>query len=1384
VKTEVAGEEKIARELMADAESIQNKCEEGLNEALPALHAAQKALNTLSSKDIGEIKTFSKPPPNVEKTMDAVLVLLGEKDGWASAKSALGKIDFLTRLTEFDKEKITPQLIRKLQKFVKDEEFVPEVIEATSVPCRSLCMWVHAMNKFYHVNKEITPLREKLGVAQSKVAAAKSDLEIKQAKLQAVEKKIDRLQRAAKETADKKASLEAKIEEATAKLHRADQLLGGLASEGERWKQSVETMTSDLPKLVGTILLAAGAVAYVAPFTADYRTQLLKQWTGECERSGVPVKEGFTLDMIASQYKIREWVLQSLPKDQFSIENAVVLERSLRWCLMIDPQGQANQFIRKREGNNHLRVLKLTDDNYMRTIESAIQVGHPVLIENVGEELDAALDPVLLKQAVKQGTRYVLRLGDKEVDYDPRFRLYVTTKLPNPTFSPELQIKVAVVNFTVTRAGLEDQQLADIVATERAELQERSDQCVVAIAEGQDKLKQLEDATLKGLADSTGDILDNIELIETLKASKITSDDISRDLEDVARANIEIDATREKYRPLATRGSLLYGVVAQLAGIDPMYQYSLQFFKQLFVSTLQRTSSPDDMPVEERVQLLIGAVTTTTYNVICRGLFERHKLLFSFLLNAAFLRHAGSIPDDEWTFFLRGSAGQAPPADFPPRPEWLAQKQWNEIAFLVQMNAFAGLNIPSKLQNKAAEWETWVKREDLFDFAPPGLEDGEAALSEWHRMLLVKALRPEKSVFSMSRTVGHYLGKNFRESPQFSLGDAFADSNNATPLIFVLSAGTDPTVLFTTFAQEMGYGEKKLMLSLGQDQGKRAAAMIDEGRKDGLWVYLQNCHVYVSWMSALERIVESIKPEETHSDFRLWLTSSPSPAFPVPVLQSGMKLTREPPRGLRANIKDSIHSLDQAVWEEQDEAGKGRSWKRLITALAFFHGVVQERRKYGPLGWNIAYEWNAPDLSASVKTIRIGLTDFDTLSWPALQFSIGVLNYGGRVTDFLDSRCLQVIMKKFFNPAVLDRDDYTFDTEGVYRPTDAEAKDDLLAYIDQLPQYEPPELFGLHSNASITFQAKESNDVLQTIIDLQPRGGGGGGGVSTDDVVLGLAKDLQGRLPTKLTKDGGHPDTFAITDAGIMNSLGTFLIQEIDQFNRLLKVMGRSLKDLIDAINGDVVMSAVGEAMYTSFLFNQVPQNWKKDGYLCLKPLASYFLDLIERVDFLRAWVANGPPKSYWVPGFFFPQGFVTSVFQTHSRAHKTAIDTIKFRFTPLKDGDVSKIDKAPTAGVYVHGFFLEGAGWDRERSCLVESRPGVLHVPLPVIHFEPVALADPEPEGTYECPLYKTSTRAGQLSTTGLSTNFLLKMVLNAGEYDSDHFVRRGVAALCMLDD
>jgi dynein heavy chain, axonemal len=169
---------------------------------------------------------------------------------------------------------------------------------------------------------------------------------------------------------------------------------------------------------------------------------------------------------------IRDWTNHGLPNDSFSINNAIILARSRQWPLMIDPEGQANRWIRLKEAGAKLVVLKLSEGDYIRKLENAVQFGIPVLLEGVQENLDTILEPLLLKSTFKQGGTLSLKLGESVIEYAEKFKLYITTKLRNPHYLPEVAVKVTLLNFMITPEGLEDQLLGIIVHMERPQLQQ------------------------------------------------------------------------------------------------------------------------------------------------------------------------------------------------------------------------------------------------------------------------------------------------------------------------------------------------------------------------------------------------------------------------------------------------------------------------------------------------------------------------------------------------------------------------------------------------------------------------------------------------------------------------------------------------------------------------------------------------------------------------------------------------------------------------------------------------------------------------------------------------------------------------------------------------
>eukprot|EP00744_Colponema_vietnamica_P003587 GILI01005473.1.p1 GENE.GILI01005473.1~~GILI01005473.1.p1 ORF type:complete len:1547 (+),score=501.13 GILI01005473.1:235-4641(+) len=1373
-------EEEAAMVIKRDADIVRQECQVELDKAMPGLLAAQAAAEKLDDASIREIRTFTNPPEKVAKVMEGVLILFKERDlKWEKSKTMLSKMDFISSLRNFPRDEIEERTIRTLDKhWICSDAINEEDVGRISNAAKNLYCWVIALRDYYKNSRNVAPKKEQLAAAEKKLDDARRSQQAANDMLTGAQRKVAEAQQRLQATIDEKKRLEEEMKRTELRLARASKLMSGLASEQTRWVSTVSTLKASRITVIGTVAVAAGAVAYLGPFTAPYRHKATLSWVEECRRLKIPIPEkDFTLSEIADPVRIRQWGAQSLPTDEFSVDNGIITTRSQRWCLCIDPQGQANTWIRNMEADSKLKIVKLNDSNYMRTIENAIKVGVPVLLENVEESLDAALDAVLLRQTFKSQGRLMLRLGDQDIDYDPNFRFYITTKLPNPHYLPELQIKVTIVNFTVTQKGLEDQLLGEVVGYEYAELEQRAGQTVVEIARGKRELKETEDKILSLLASSSDNILDNQVLIDTLQESKKTSENITQSLEVAEATQKDIAVARNRYRPVATRGSLIYAVISSISEIDHMYQISLEFFKTLFKYTLGRTEKHDD--VEKRVAILLPAITLDTYTTVCRGLFEKDKQLFVFMFVSQIFREKGDITDEEWNFFLKGSEGRKlVDPDEEKWPEWTNEAAWNEVTELITVPGFESLR--NEIWAAEEEWGIWATTDTAYNRYPIALRN----FNEWQKLLVLKVFREDLVTYGMTKVVGHYLGQQFTESPPFDLDACFSESSPTAPIIFVLTPGTDPTATFTEFAEKTGFGDRKMMLSLGQDQGPKAQEMINAACKNGSWVYLQNCHVYASWMPQLERILEDIMLRPVHKDFRLWLTTMPNPSFPILVLQSGIKIVKEPPKGLKANLRDSfLLAVTPELWESCPQ--NASNWKRLLFSLSYFHAIIQERRRFGPAGWNIPYEWNQSDFSASIKSLFTYLSDYEGVPWTALQYMTGVINYGGRVTDFLDQRCLQTILGRFFNDEVTREGQFDITADGVYCvPANVNNIDTVKEYLQNLPPFEQPELFGLHSNADITYNRATSRKQLQTLLSVQPRTRSEGG-ASMEEKVLEQASDFARRLPLPVDKSKGHEETYRITPDGTMISLGTVISQEIDVFNAIIEKLRATLIELQRAIKGEVVMSAKLERMFNAFLLGRVPDNWHEGSYLSLKPLASWFDDTLSRVEFLRDWNEGGLPPSFWISGFFFPQGFLTGVLQTHARAHKMPINDIKFRTHVTHYQSLDQVELPPDSGVYIHGLFMEGARFNRDTMAVDESIKGELYTSMPVIWLEPVSRsAVTSRADTYACPLYKTSARAGALSTTGLSTNFVLSLDLDAGRNPPEHWVLRGVALLCMLDD
>ncbi len=491
----------------------------------------------------------------------------------------------------------------------------------------------------------------------------------------------------------------------------------------------------------------------------------------------------------------------------------------------------------------------------MRKLERALENGTTILIENIGESIDAVLNPVVQRAAIKRGKKLYLKLGDTEVEFHKDFKLYLHTKLSNPHYPPEIQAETTLINFTVTFRGLEDQILALVVRKERLDLALLSEDLVKQQNDFTIKMKQLEDNILYKLAVAQGDITEDVDLIEGLENTKKIANEISEKQVLAAETQRVIKLTSEKYRGVANRSSLLFFLMNDLAKIHTYYIYSLEAFTSVFYRGIDRVPmaplepllGPDGNPVNdgapreatdaelaERCSVLIDSITATVSNYLRRGLFETDKLTVATILTLRICVNDGKLSEEEVSYLTDGKI-TPDPGNMGPLHEWLPPAIWPRVKALEGLKRFQGLG--DNMQSDSDEWLKWFDSEMPEVAKYPG--DYNKTLSVFDRLIVLRAMRPDRVTTALRAWIAELMGKDYVFQKPFDMAATYLETSNQTPTFFVLFAGVDPTLWVEDLGRTKGItfenGNFK-NISMGQGQEKPAEAVVQAFAKDGGWV--------------------------------------------------------------------------------------------------------------------------------------------------------------------------------------------------------------------------------------------------------------------------------------------------------------------------------------------------------------------------------------------------------------------------------------------------------------------------------------------------------------------------------------------------------------------
>lgn len=1414
VEVETAKAQVQAKDVAKIQEEVgqkQRSTEEDLAKAEPMVEAAMAALNTLDKKDLGEAKTMAKPPAGVDDVFGATMILLAsvhpnvivQKNGkvkdrsWdACKKQMLGNIpeyiDYLKAIkTGVDERTIPKMNMVEVHQLLDLEHFKPEIILTKNKAAAGLCSFVVNIVMYYEVVVTVEPKRKALAEANEQLESANTQLAHVMAQVAELEAKLAKLTAELNAANAEKQEAMDSVDRGQKKLDLAQRLTNALASENVRWAENILTMKADKELLTGDVLLASAFISYVGPFTKVFRDRLmtqiftpfltdnLRKAVGEdapipLSASADPVKILTTSAMVAT------WGADGLPADQVSVENGTIVTNSARWPLIIDPQLQGIKWLRQKESgaDRNLQVVRLGQNDMLRKLERALENGHTILIENIGESLDAVLNPVIQRAVIKRGKKMYIKLGDTEVEFHKNFQLYLHTKLSNPHYPPEIQAECTLINFTVTSAGLEDQLLALVVRKERLDLALLSEDLVKQQNEFTIKMKELEDNILFKLATAEGDITEDVALIEGLEETKRISNDIMIKQEIAQTTQVTIKNTSEKYRGVANRSSLLFFLMNDLVKIHTYYIYSLEAFTTVFyrgidlVTTAlaagEEREEATDAELAVRCIVLIDSVTKTVFNYIRRGVFETDKLTVASLLTLRIAVNDGKLLEEDVAYLVE--AKQSPdPGNMGPLFEWLPPAIWPRVKALEGLKRFSSLG--DNMQSDSEEWNKWFDSEMPEIAKLPG--DYQKNLVAFDRLILLRAMRPDRVTTALKSWIEEMMGKEYVFQRPFDMIATFAETSNQTPTFFVLFAGVDPTPWVEGLGKTLGVTIENgnfTNISMGQGQEKPAEAVVEQFAKNGGWVMLQNCHLMQSWVPRLERLLEVVQ-ENAHPDFRCFISAEPPPIsswknMPESLMQSCVKVANEAPADIKSNITRGWANFTH---ERIEGCTKKDDFKATLFSLCWFHSIVLGRRRFGQQGWSRKYSFNTGDLTICANVLQAYLEANPVIPWDDIRYIFGEIMYGGHITDAWDRRTCNSYLSVLVNPKLFQAlelgpgfhspDPSTLDYEG------------YLTYVDEKLPADSPTMFGLHPNAEIGYLTNWTASIFETILGL---GGGdsGGGGASNSAI-----KESMDYLLKNLPDNFVMLTIMELAQTLFASETGPFVVvavQECQRMNALLTEIRRSLIELDKGMKGQLNMSQPMEDLIKAISINQWPGRnpfsacrWESKAWPSMKNMLSEYADMLLRVQQLATWSADlVTPISVWLPALFNPTSYLTAVMQVTARRTGLPLDQMTTETHISTFMKPEQCDYVPQDGAFIHGFFIEGARWPTGEEAgdpvmitgtptaghLVDSRLKELLPPLPVIYVKAVPVqATWEPSAVgylrrtadiYEAPVYTTSFR------------------------------------------
>lgn len=1377
------------KQLALKQEEIKKRSEEAqtkLARAEPALREAEKSVGSISTKHLNELRAMPNPPPMVKKTMEPVIMMLRQAvkiPTWPEVRAELRKEDFIQSITSFDRNSITEPVKKAIKDgYLDTADWDLGKIDRASKAAGPLAKWLTSIIDYAEILISLTPLRNEVAELQAQEKSMREEYEQVQKLIKELEGNIAQLQADYEVLIAETQSIKSEMSKVAEKVKRSQDLIRNLSSERTRWDESSQGFKDQMATLVGDTLIAGAFLSYIGFFDHYYRKILHESWKEYLDMCGIRCKPDLALIEFLSKPDDRlTWNLHSLPTDDLCTENAIILSKFNRYPLIIDPSGQALEFIVKHYENKKLIKTSFADEAFMKNLESALRFGCPLLVQDV-EKIEPILNSVLNKELHKTGGRILIRVGDQEIDFSDTFKMFMVTRDSQATFTPDLCSRVTFVNFTVTPSSLQEQCLNIYLKSERAEVDKKRSDLLKIQGEFKVKLRKLEDSLLDALNNVTGNILENDEVLATLENLKKQAAEVQKEIDMSDEVMKEIEVVSNQYLPLAVATARIFFCLESMSAIHFLYQYSLQAFMEIIYYVLNKNPIVTEIPKSEsdkRRVVISEELFVTIYHRFGLGLLNQHKMLFALRLTQIKLGHRC---ENELSLLLKGGVlfkEQQLPSSF--MDGLFTNNQIKAVEELNDKDIFKGL--VDHMNGNKSDWVAFFKDNYPENKIPECWNrevsykdpEDEPIAKALKRLIVLKTLRPDRFTHGAQEYVNLVLGEKFLKIPEVDLVRTVEkESNCHSPLLLCSAPGYDASFKVDHLAKTMN--KKYQSVAIGSAEGfNMADKSIDSAVKTGTWVLLKNVHLAPQWLVELEKKLHRIKPND---NFRLFLTMEIHPKVPRTLVRMSQVFVFEPPAGIKASLQRTYTTvLDTA---RSDKSPVERS--RLHFLLSWFHAIVQERLRYTPIGWSKQYEFNESDQRGSLDTIDEWINDVskdmpnidpDKVPWEAMKTLICQSLYGGKIDNDFDYKILLSLADQFFRIESFNLNFALFavpasdSSNKVLTLPDIRKASGYVDWVEALPSIESPIWSGLPANVEKILKEKDTLAMIANLRELQGVGEDeimeGKEGKGTEERSSWLA-ELQVKCEKLLELLPANLEMLPRTATSISNPLFRFLEREITVAGHLLDTVRDDLGKLKEMCLGNIKSTNALREIAKSLYAEVIPGKWKV--YSVADTTATeWVLDFKQRLDQFKhlAKQSDYGRKGIWLGGLLYPEAFLTATRQAVSQDHKWSLEELDLHLSiGVKEPENDQC-------FILQNTAIEGAQWDGASGKIVVGENLSYSLPSIMIKWVHKTESAKASKDLLQVPVYLNNSRS----------KLLFSVKLSAGEMPHYLWYQRGIALI-----